>query len=232
VASQVAKLRGSTGTAKTRRTGTVTTWWPRKIKTIFIGRDTKEMKRALKFGGLGDGWPDERRLTQTHNGQGTEVNSERRQAEDGLSEIVRRFLWQVMADAACQCPMLVLASESLGIGCGRRMCGAVGVALHGDRRHGDSGRVRQTGFQRIVFAFSVGQAQAPAVVMDNDVDVVRIFERRRAARMVCRGLRRFCVSAHAAITVSAKACRWLPGLPYRHGLWRHRRGDSGRRYEV
>ena len=49
------------------------------------------------------------------------------------------FLRQIVPDAALDDPVLIFAGELLGIGAGLRVRRAIGVALHRDRRHGDSG---------------------------------------------------------------------------------------------
>src|SRR6185369_15778438 len=95
----------------------------------------------------------------------------------------RRLLWQVVADAAAQRAVLVFARELFGVSGGRRVRRAVGVALHRDARHRDGRRYGQARFQRVVFTFAIGQAQAPAVVVDDDVHMVRIVEGRGAARI-------------------------------------------------
>src|SRR5512133_2119773 len=57
----------------------------------------------------------------------------------------------------------------------------VGVALEGDRRHGDDRGFGEPILQLGVLGFALGQAQTPAVVVDDDVDVIRVLKRRRAA---------------------------------------------------
>ena len=61
------------------------------------------------------------------------------------------------------------------------MRGAVGVAFEGDRRHVDDGRLGQAALQRVVLRLAVGEPQPPSVVVDHDVDVVRVVERGRSA---------------------------------------------------
>ena len=57
----------------------------------------------------------------------------------------------------------------------------VGVALEGDRGHGDDRGFGEPILQLGALGFALGQAQTPAVVVDDDVDVIRVLKRRRAA---------------------------------------------------
>ncbi len=86
--------------------------------------------------------------------------------DHGLGESLRRFLRQVVADTAIDQAMLVLASETLGIGFGGGMRSAIGITLQGDGRHADRRERRQFLFQRVVFGLALDQAQAPAIVED------------------------------------------------------------------
>lgn len=51
---------------------------------------------------------------------------------------------------------------------------SVGVALHRDRRHMDLGTDRKPGFEFVEPFFTFRQAQPPAVVMNDDRDVIGI----------------------------------------------------------
>src|SRR5206468_6950809 len=73
------------------------------------------------------------------------------------------------------------AGELPGIGAGVRVRSAVGVAFEGDRRHADDRPSGEPLLQVVVFRLAVGQSQPPAVVVDHDLDVIRVVERRRAA---------------------------------------------------
>src|SRR5512133_278461 len=57
----------------------------------------------------------------------------------------------------------------------------VGVALEGDRRHGDDRGFGEPILQLGVLGFAVGQPQTPPVVVDDDVEMIRVLKRRRAA---------------------------------------------------
>ena len=54
---------------------------------------------------------------------------------------------------------------------------AIGIALHRDGRHGDDRRCREAFFQRVELRFASGERKPPAVIVDRDRDMVRIFER-------------------------------------------------------
>jgi hypothetical protein len=72
------------------------------------------------------------------------------------------------------------AGELPGIGgaVGRR---SVEIAADRDRGHIDDGSLEESLLECVVLALAVGEAQPPAVVVDDDVDVVGVVERRRAA---------------------------------------------------
>src|SRR4029453_915110 len=57
--------------------------------------------------------------------------------DDSLRKSFGCFLWEVVADAALERPVLVAARELAGVGARVGVRGAVGVAFEGDRRHGD-----------------------------------------------------------------------------------------------
>src|SRR5947209_5765602 len=81
--------------------------------------------------------------------------SETGDVDHRLGEGLRRLLRQVVADSFRDQAMLVLAREALGIGRRLRMGRAVGVALHGDRRHDDRGKGREFLLQSVVSCFTL-----------------------------------------------------------------------------
>src|SRR5438128_2463384 len=76
--------------------------------------------------------------------------------------------------------MLVSTGEFLGVGARFRMRGAVGIAFERDRWNSDDRRLGKALFQRIVLWLAIGKAEPPAVIVDHDIDVIGIVERRRA----------------------------------------------------
>lgn len=96
--------------------------------------------------------------------------------DDCFGKGARRFLRKIVPDAALDQPMLVLAQEFPGIGAAVRMRRSVGIALKRDGRHGNVRTLRQPLFQIVVLRLTIGQAEPPAVVMDNDGNLVRIVE--------------------------------------------------------
>src|SRR4051794_3651261 len=101
--------------------------------------------------------------------------------ENRSGEGFRSLLRQVVPDAALDGAVLIRAGESPGVGARVRMRGAVGVTFQGDRRHRDDRGTRQPLLQGVVLRIPVGQSQAPSVVVDHDLDVVRVVEGGRAA---------------------------------------------------
>lgn len=59
------------------------------------------------------------------------------------------------------------------------MGSAIGVTLQGHGGYGDGRSGSQQRFDRVVQGVAVGKAEAPAVVVDDDVDVVGVLERLR-----------------------------------------------------
>src|SRR6185312_13253664 len=57
--------------------------------------------------------------------------------DDGLGKSFRSFLRKVVPDATVDRPVRISAGESVGVGARLRMGRTVGVALEGDRGHGD-----------------------------------------------------------------------------------------------
>jgi hypothetical protein len=76
-------------------------------------------------------------------------------------------------------PVRILAREFLRIGTGVRVWRPVGIPCQGDGGHGDDRPLGQPLFQSVVWRLAFGQAEAPAVVMDHDADVIRMVEGRR-----------------------------------------------------
>ncbi len=86
-----------------------------------------------------------------------------------------------MTDAAFDESVRVLAPEFLGIGCGVRMRCAVYITFKGDCGHVDDRSVGEPLFQIVIFRLTFSQAEPPAVIMNHDVDMIRVVEGRRAA---------------------------------------------------
>ena len=90
---------------------------------------------------------------------------------------LRRLLRQVVTDAARDGPVLVFAGEFLGVRTGLRVRCAIGVAFECDGRHCDDRRLRKPLFQIVVFRLTLREAEPPAVIMDDDCNVIRVVER-------------------------------------------------------
>src|SRR3954465_923823 len=96
--------------------------------------------------------------------------------EDGLGEGLGSFLRQVVADAACDQPVLILAGEFLCIGAGIRVRSTIGGTLESDGRQGDRRECGKPLFEFVVLRLTLRKAEPPAVVVDDDADVIRIIE--------------------------------------------------------
>src|SRR5262249_27002795 len=100
---------------------------------------------------------------------------------DSLGKRLRRFLWQIVPDATTDGPVLVYAREFLGITTRVRVRSTIGVALERDGRDGDHRSVGKLLFQLVVFRLAFSQSEPPAIVVDDDRNVVGIVERRGTA---------------------------------------------------
>ena len=76
--------------------------------------------------------------------------------DDSLGKGLRSLLRQVVADAAGDEAVLILARELIAIRRAGRVDCTVGVAFHGDRGHGDGRKCGQPLFQVVIFPLAVG----------------------------------------------------------------------------
>src|ERR1700680_4302325 len=77
---------------------------------------------------------------------------------------------------ALRISMGVLALEFLCIGTAVRVRCTIGIAFKGNGGHGDDRSFGKPLFQVVIFRLAFSQSEAPTVVMDNDVDMIRIVE--------------------------------------------------------
>src|SRR4029453_2258445 len=96
--------------------------------------------------------------------------------DDSFGEGFRSFLRKVVSDAALDHSVRIFARELLGVDTRLGMWRTVGVALEGDRGHGDDRGFGEPIFQRGVFGLPFSQPQPPAIVVDDDVAVVGVVE--------------------------------------------------------
>src|SRR5919106_6027865 len=79
--------------------------------------------------------------------------------ENCLGKGLRRFLRQIMSDAALDRPVRILGRKFLGIRTGVRTRRTVSIALQGNRRHGDHRKCGKPLFQIIVLRFTFSQSE-------------------------------------------------------------------------
>src|SRR5258705_11036311 len=96
--------------------------------------------------------------------------------DDGFGKRLRSFLRQVVPNAAFDQPVRILAREFLGVGAGLRMRRAVGVAFHGDGRHGDDREFGKPLFQGVELRLAFRETKPPTVVVNRDGDMIGIVE--------------------------------------------------------
>ena len=90
-----------------------------------------------------------------------------------------------MPDAAVDDPVRIFAREFVGIGTAVRVWCTIGVTFKGDGRYGDDRACSKPLFQIVIFRLAFSQAEPPAVIMDDDADMIRIVEGRRTAIEGC-----------------------------------------------
>src|SRR5712691_6696422 len=99
--------------------------------------------------------------------------------EDRLGKGLRRFLRQIVPDAARDHPVRIRARKFCGIRTGVRVRRPIGIPFQGDRGHGDAQSLSKPLFQGVVLRLAVSQTKAPAIVMNHDADMIRMVEGRR-----------------------------------------------------
>jgi hypothetical protein len=91
------------------------------------------------------------------------------------------FLRQAVPRATRDEPMLIFTGEFAAISRGFRMGRAIGVAFKGDGGHGDDRTFGELLSRSSYFRLASGQSEPPAIIVDHDRDMIRVFERRRRA---------------------------------------------------
>jgi hypothetical protein len=84
-------------------------------------------------------------------------------------------------DTTLDDPVRIFAREFLGIGTDVWVRCTIGITFEGNGGHGDDRTFGKLLFQIVIFRFAFSQAEPPAVVMDHDVDMIRVVEGRCAA---------------------------------------------------
>src|SRR5215467_2791900 len=110
----------------------------------------------------------------THSAFGGDV-------DDSLGKGLGGFLRQIVPDATRDIPVRILAREFRGVNAGIWMRRSVRVTFKRNGRDGNDGAGGEAFFQVVEFGFAFGEVQAPSIIVDRDVDMVRIVERRRAS---------------------------------------------------
>ena len=86
-----------------------------------------------------------------------------------------------MPDAAWDSPVCIFAREFFGIRTGIRVRSSISIPFEGDGGHADDRTLGKPHFQIVIFRLALGKTEPPAVVMNDDGDVVRIIEGGRAS---------------------------------------------------
>src|SRR5262245_916673 len=99
--------------------------------------------------------------------------------DHSLGKNLWRLLRQVVPGALDR-SMLVSARELLDVCTRIRTWRPVRIALKRDGGHGNDREFGKPLFDLVVFRFALSQGEPPAIVMDHDVDVIRVLEGRSA----------------------------------------------------
>ncbi len=94
--------------------------------------------------------------------------------DNSVGKGLRRFLRQIVPDAALDEPVRIFAGEFLGIGTGVRVWCTIGITLKSNGGHGDDRTFGKPLFQIVVLRLAFSQAQPPAVIMNHYSNMVRI----------------------------------------------------------
>jgi hypothetical protein len=90
-----------------------------------------------------------------------------------LRESPRGFLRQIVPDTAPDELVRIFPREFLRIRIGVQVRCAIGITFKGDGGYGDYRTCGKLLFQIVIFSLASGQSKPPAVIMDNDSDMVR-----------------------------------------------------------
>src|SRR6185295_3716712 len=85
------------------------------------------------------------------------------------------------SDASVDRPVRILAGEFLRIRTGIRMRRAIGIAFHGNCRHGDDRTCGESILQIVISCLAVNEAKTPTVSVNHYLSMIPILEGRCAA---------------------------------------------------
>ncbi len=89
--------------------------------------------------------------------------------------------WEIVADPSRDVPVLIFTGESFGVGGGVWVGSTIGIPFKGDRRRLNDGRLGEPFFVAVVFGLALREPEAPAIVVNDDGDVIGVVERSGAA---------------------------------------------------
>ena len=92
--------------------------------------------------------------------------------DDRLYKCLRSLLRKVVTDSPSYCVVLVFPGEPSGIGAWVGVRRSVSVSFKGDGRNTDSGCLGKFTFISIIFRFALSQSLAPAIVVDDNFNVI------------------------------------------------------------
>ena len=100
----------------------------------------------------------------------------------GLRKGLRRLLRQIVANAAGDDPVCILAGEFLTICCWvRSVRRPICIAFESNSGHGDGRKLSELLFEFVILRLALSQSDAKAIIVNHDGDVVRIVEGSRGA---------------------------------------------------
>src|SRR6516165_3720737 len=108
----------------------------------------------------------------------TSLCSEASNIHDRLGKSLRGFLWKVVAHPTIDRAVCIFPREFLGVRGRFRVWRTIGITFERDGGHRNVGRCSEALLEILVPGLA-RRAEAPAIIVDDDVDMIRIVESRR-----------------------------------------------------
>ena len=96
--------------------------------------------------------------------------------DNSFSKRLRSFLRQIMPYAALDDPVRIFGREFVDVGAAIRVWCTIGIAFKRNCRDGDDRELGESFFQIVVVRLAFSQAEPPAIVMDDDANMIRVIE--------------------------------------------------------
>src|SRR6516164_738817 len=111
----------------------------------------------------------------------TALPSKASNVDDGLGKGLRGFLWQIVTHPTIDRAVRIISRKFLGVSGGFGVWCTIGIAFERDGGYRDVGPCRQVLLQILVPGLALGKSQPPAIIVNDDGDMIRIVESGRTA---------------------------------------------------